>query len=67
MGFKPRLLRETAEIALTEIKRFIEPRLSEDFSLRRVSAPMFLPVGSELLANVAQWFGLMLRERRLRL
>ena len=49
MGFKPRLLRETAEIALTEIKRFIEPRLSEDFSLRRVSAPMFLPVGSELL------------------
>lgn len=49
MGFKPRLLRETAEIALTEIKRFIEPRLSDDFSLRRVSAPMFLPAGSRLL------------------
>lgn len=49
MSFKPRLLRETAEIALTEIKRFIEPRLAEEFSLRRVSAPLFLPVDSRLL------------------
>lgn len=49
MSFKPRLLRETAEIALTEIKRFLEPRLAEEFSLRRVSAPLFLPVDSQLL------------------
>jgi len=40
--FKPRLLRETAEIALTEIKRFIEPKIAEEFSLRRVSAPLYL-------------------------
>lgn len=53
MNFQPRLLRETAEIALTEIKRFIEPRLREDFSLRRVSAPLFLPVGSPLLKKSA--------------
>lgn len=46
--FKPRLLRETAEIALTEIKRFIEPRMVEEFSLRRVSAPLYLPVSSGL-------------------
>lgn len=46
--FKPRLLRETAEIALTEIKRFIEPKLTDEFSLRRVSAPLYLPVGSNL-------------------
>lgn len=46
--FKPRLLRETAEIALTEIKRFIEPRMTEEFSLRRVSAPLYLPVASGL-------------------
>ena len=46
--FKPRLLRETAEIALTEIKRHIEPRLAEEFSLRRVSAPLYLPVASGL-------------------
>ncbi len=46
--FKPRLLRETAEIALTEIKRTIEPRLAEEFSLRRVSAPLYLPVDSGL-------------------
>lgn len=46
---KPRLLRETAEIALTEIKRFLEPRLMEYFSLRRVSAPLYLPVDSDLL------------------
>lgn len=49
MNFKPRLLRETAEIALTEIKRYLEPRLTEEFSLRRVSAPLFLPAGSPLL------------------
>lgn len=46
MAAGPRLLRETAEIALTEIKRFMEPRLMEVFNLRRVSAPLFLPVGS---------------------
>lgn len=46
--FKPRLLRETAEIALTEMKRFIEPRLAEEFSLRRVSAPLYLPAASGL-------------------
>lgn len=46
--FKPRLLRETAEIALTEIKRFIENHLTDDFSLRRVSAPLYLPVDSGL-------------------
>lgn len=44
--FKPRLLRETAEIALTEIKRFIEPKITEEFSLRRVSAPLYLSVES---------------------
>lgn len=49
INFKPRLLRETAEIALTEIKRYIEPRLEDEFSLRRVSAPLFLEVGSPLL------------------
>ena len=49
VNFKPRLLRETAEIALSEIKRFIEPKLIDEFSLRRVSAPLFLPVGSPLL------------------
>lgn len=48
MNYRPRLLRETAEIALTEIKRFIEPRLSEVLSLRRVSAPLVLPKGSPL-------------------
>jgi len=48
-NFKPRLLRETAEIALTELKRFIEPELMEQFSLRRVSAPLFLPTSSALL------------------
>lgn len=47
--FKPRLLRETAEIALTEIKRFLEPRLMEQLQLRRVSAPLFLPVDSPWL------------------
>lgn len=47
--FRPRLLRETAEIALTEIKRFLEPRLMEQLSLRRVSAPMFLPIDSPWL------------------
>ena len=41
--YKPCLLHETAEIALTEIKRFLEPRLMEEFQLRRVSAPMYLP------------------------
>ncbi len=46
--FKPRLLRETAEIALTEIKRHIEPKMTEEFSLRRVSAPLYLPVASGL-------------------
>jgi aspartate--ammonia ligase len=46
--FKPRLLRETAEIALTHLKRFIEPRLTDDFSLRRVSAPLYLPIDSGL-------------------
>jgi len=46
---KPQLLRETAEIALTKIKRFIEPRLLESFQLRRVSAPLYLPVASPLL------------------
>lgn len=45
---RPLLLRETAEIALTEVKRFVEPRLSSDFNLRRVSAPLCLPVGSGL-------------------
>lgn len=49
MSFKPRLLRETAEIALSEIKRFIEPRLIDEFSLRRVSAPLLLPSDSALL------------------
>ncbi len=49
MTFKPRLLRETAEIALTEIKRFIEPRLIDELSLRRVSAPLILPASSPLL------------------
>lgn len=46
--FKPRLLRETAEIALTEVKRYVERHLNEDFSLRRVSAPLYLPVDSGL-------------------
>ena len=46
--FKPRLLRETAEIALTEIKRHIEPKRTEQFSVRRVSAPLYLPVASGL-------------------
>lgn len=49
MEQRPQLLRETAEIALTEIKRFIEPRLLDSFHLRRVSAPLYLPVGSPLL------------------
>ena len=47
--YKPCLLPETAEIALTEIKRYIEPRLMDEFQLRRVSAPMFLPAGSPLI------------------
>lgn len=47
--FKPCLLHETAEIALTEIKRYLEPRLMDEFQLRRVSAPLFLPVGSPLI------------------
>jgi aspartate--ammonia ligase len=46
--FKPRLLRETAEIAFTEIKRFIESRLTDELSLRRVSAPLYLPSNSGL-------------------
>ncbi|MDE7120064.1 MAG: hypothetical protein K2O10_05595 [Muribaculaceae bacterium] len=46
--FRPSLLRETAEIALTEIKRFIEPRLAADFSLRRVAAPVYLPASAGL-------------------
>jgi aspartate--ammonia ligase len=46
--FKPRLLRETAEIAFTEIKRFIESKLTDELSLRRVSAPLYLPVASRL-------------------
>lgn len=49
MSFKPRLLSETAEIAFTEIKRFVESQLMDAFSLRRVSAPLYLPVESELL------------------
>ena len=47
--YKPCLLHETAEIALTEIKRFLEPRLMEEFQLRRVSAPMYLPLDSPLI------------------
>lgn len=47
--YKPCLLHETAEIALTEIKRFLEPRLMEEFQLRRVSAPMNLPLDSPLI------------------
>lgn len=47
--FKPRLLRETAEIAFTEIKRHLEPKMAEAFSLRRVSTPLYLPAGSPLL------------------
>lgn len=46
---KAKLLHETAEIALTEIKRYFEPRLMEALSLRRVTAPLYLPVGSPLL------------------
>lgn len=46
--YKPRLLRETAEIALTEVKRFLEPRLAEEFGLRRVSAPLYFPAGKGL-------------------
>lgn len=46
MPRKARLLRETVEIAVTEIKRFLEPRLIEMLQLRRVSAPLFLPAGS---------------------
>lgn len=46
---KSRLLHETAEIALTEIKRYLEPHLTDKFSLRRVTAPMYLPEGSPLL------------------
>lgn len=42
------LLRETAEIALTEIKRTLEPLLCEAFGLRRVSAPLYLPADSGL-------------------
>ena len=49
MQIKPRLLHETAEIALTEIKRFLEPRLTETLSLRRVTAPMYLPTDSPLI------------------
>jgi len=49
MQLKPRLLHETAEIALTEIKRFLEPRLTEKLSLRRVTAPLYLPTDSPLL------------------
>lgn len=45
---RPLLLRETAEIAFTEIKRFVETRLTADFHLRRVSAPLCLPAGSGL-------------------
>jgi aspartate--ammonia ligase len=52
---KAKLLRETAEIAFTEIKRFLEPRLMETLSLRRIMAPLFLPVGSPLLD--ARWPG----------
>lgn len=46
--YTPRLLRETAEIALTEVKRFLEPRLAEEFGLRRVSAPLYFPAGKGL-------------------
>lgn len=49
---RPRLLRETAEIALTELKRFLEPRLCEAFQLRRVSAPLYLPAGSGLNGRI---------------
>lgn len=44
----PLLLRETAEIAFTEMKRFLEPRLADDFNLRRVTAPLCLAAGSGL-------------------
>ena len=46
--YTPRLLRETAEIALTEVKRFLEPRLADEFGLRRVSAPLYFPAGKGL-------------------
>lgn len=45
---RPLLLRETAELAFTEIKRYVEPRLRDDFNLRRVSAPLCLPAESAL-------------------
>ena len=45
---RPRLLRETAEIALTLIKRYIEGELMERFSMRRLSAPLFLEADSPL-------------------
>ena len=46
--FKPRLLRETAEIAFSQIKRYIEPKMADAFSLRRVTPPLYLPVDSGL-------------------
>ena len=46
--YRPRLLRETAEIALTLIKRYIEGELMERFSMRRLSAPLFLEADSPL-------------------
>lgn len=49
LQYKPKLLRETAEIAFTEIKGYLEPRLVERLSLRRVTAPMYLPTDSPLL------------------
>ena len=49
---KAKLLRETAEIAFTEIKRFLEPRLMDRFSSTQTDYGSAVSVSG---VSVARW------------
>jgi len=44
--YKLKLLPETTEIAIKDIKNFFQNRLFEELNLRRVTAPLFVPAGT---------------------
>ena len=46
--YKLKLLPETTEIAIKDIKMFFQDRLSESLNLRRVTAPLFVLSGTGL-------------------
>lgn len=46
--YKLKLLPETTEIAIQELKNFVQQRLFDDLNLRRVTAPLFVAAGTGL-------------------